>query len=168
MNRIATSSSALLLSVLTATSVNAGSLALELGASLAVKTSMRLPQVDALATPAIACPDLSVKASQRELADGSIRVMVEVMNLSSADYISAPGQQVLVVEGQNGARSGQVPFVNLNRGDVILWSDTFQPFEFPARYSAYLSFDPDLLIDGNLRNDDCRSTNNRVALTTLR
>lgn len=172
MNRLTRTATALVLTAMTATSAFAGPGLMALNSNLASKLDVRinqaLPQVEARLPALTVCPDLSVKAKQRELADGSIRVTVEVKNLSGADYVSAPGQQRLVIEGRNGGRSGAVPFVNLARGDVIAWADTFRPFEFPASYKAYLALDPDIFIDGNERNDDCRADNNRVALTTIR
>ena len=34
--------------------------------------------------------------------------------------------------------------------------------EFPPTYTLRISFDPDIFIDGNEQNDDCRTSNNRL------
>ncbi|MCB9993238.1 MAG: hypothetical protein H6873_06240 [Hyphomicrobiaceae bacterium] len=126
------------------------------------------PLVDPGILRQIACPDLKVSASQHPNPDGSIAVEVRVANISTADYVSDPAQQMLVIEGHNGGHSGMMRFAELASGRFIQWNDTFEPFEFPATYNAYVAFDPDILLDGNPQNDDCRASNNQASLTTAR
>lgn len=170
MNRFSTFTAALVLAAATASSALAGPGFLSVAGNLGskIQPNRTLPQVQIVTPLVIACPDIKLVTSQREQADGSIRVTIKVVNTSGADYVSQTGQQALVIEGSNGGRSGNLPFGSVHRGDEIIWGDIFRPFEFPASYRAHLAFDPDIRIDGNTQNDDCRSSNNTASITTLR
>ena len=37
--------------------------------------------------------------------------------------------------------------------------------EFQAGYELMISYDPDIFIDGNERNDDCQMSNNRISIS---
>lgn len=115
-----------------------------------------------------ACVDLRVDTAQHTNADGSIGVSIRVANASGVDYVSYPGQQMLVINGSNGGHSANVPFDIIRTGESVVWTDTFHPFEFPASYHAQIVFDPDIRTDGNPYNDDCHPSNNSGALTTAR
>ncbi|MCB1518694.1 MAG: hypothetical protein KDJ19_13900 [Hyphomicrobiaceae bacterium] len=129
---------------------------------------VQTPQIDPSILRPVACPDLEVSASQFENADGTIQVRINLTNISSADYVSDPSQQMLVIQGQNGGHSGTMRFAELASGRFIQWNDTFHPFEFPATYHAYVAFGPDIRTDGNPQNDDCLASNNQASLTTAR
>lgn len=112
------------------------------------------------------CPDIRVTANQVRSSNGYSIVTVKVVNTSNVDYLSGRGQQALVINRQAG--SVKVPFTNLRRGDEIVWRDRVGPSEHPITYSIAISFDPDIFVDGNPQNDDCRRSNNRAVLKTTR
>lgn len=170
MNRFTTFSAALVLAAAAATSALAEPTLFNLGANFGKQQQIDPDVLRNIVVGPIqtVCPDIKLATSQHERADGSIRVTIKVINTSGADYVSETGRQVLVIEGSEGGRSGSLAFGNVRRGDEIIWGDIFRPFEFPASYRAHLAFDPDIRIDGNPQNDDCRSSNNTASITTLR
>lgn len=109
------------------------------------------------------CPDIHVTAQKSPTQNGGNRVVIKVLNTSQADYVSAPGQQSLVVSGQG--KNFSVPFGNLPRGGEVVWQDIVKG---PGTYIAAISFDPDIFADGNPHNDDCRRSNNQVSVTMAR
>lgn len=176
MNRITTFITAAALAATTATAAFAGPVQIGMGIQFnnqqlqqqrtGLAIQFQSPQIrDALRTT---CPDLNIETAQRANADGTIAVTIRVANHSGVDFVSNPGQQALVVNGRNGGNSATAPFTMLRNGQSVVWTDTFHPFEFPATYEARVSYDPDILLDGNPQNDDCRSSNNYGELTTAR
>lgn len=112
-----------------------------------------------------ACPDLAVVMAEKNRY-GKIHIVYGVRNVGSADYVTGRNQQTLMVRTPGGVRT--FAFGNLRAGDVRTWSEVYSPFEFPFTYKGALSFDPDIFIDGNTRNDDCNRANNRAQLVTSR
>lgn len=176
MNRISTFITAAALAATAATTAFAGPFQIGMGIQLNNQQYQQQPGIGIqIGTPVLrealrvnSCVDLRIDTAQHTNADGTIGVSIRVANASGVDYVSNPGQQALVVNGTNGGNSGNVPFTNLPAGQSVVWTDTFHPFEFPASYSAQVVFDPDIRLDGNPQNDDCRSSNNHGSLTTAR
>lgn len=99
---------------------------------------------------------------------GKVRITAIVKNKGVTRYTSGPNQQtVLLYEGPNLV--ARQDFQNLEAGQTIslsfdrLW-DASSPSEgeFPPEYKALIIYDPDILLDGNKLNDDCRNTNNQL------
>ncbi len=124
----------------------------------------------------VRCPDPAVESiefaiTRRDTAfRGRVRIRANVTNLGGA-FRSGAGQQSIVLEevplGGRGRVVAQRPFVNLDAGETIsvTWYRNWNASspaegEFPPTYRAYLSYDPDIYIDGNDANDDCGTRNN--------
>ncbi len=124
----------------------------------------------------VRCPDPAVESiefaiTRRDTAfRGRVRIRANVTNLGGA-YRSSAGQQSIVLEevplGGRGRVVAQQPFVNLDAGEeiTVTWYRDWNASspaegEFPPTYRAYLSYDPDISIDGNDANDDCGRSNN--------
>lgn len=168
MKRIALFTAAIVVASSAASAALAGpglfSLGTRIATELNLQTSASQPREAADVTTYSICPDISLVSKSRLRVDGTTEIAIIVQNRSAADYLSGPGQQALVVRSKGGG-SGTVPFVNVRRGETVVWNDVFRPGRYPGYYEAYISLDPDLYADGNNRNDDCRADNNRLSLT---
>ncbi|MEN9253393.1 MAG: hypothetical protein Q6K26_00745 [Gloeomargarita sp. SZTDM-1c_bins_89] len=133
----------------------------------------RLPQ------PSLTCPDPAVQAINFKLLNrtsrfrGQVQIIGVVRNQGSAPYQSAPNQQIVAlyeqVPGSPARLVAQQPFLNLAPGEQVQviferdWnSSSPAEGEFPPTYLVTINYDPDIYIDGNPGNDDCRTTNNRL------
>lgn len=95
---------------------------------------------------------------------GRVRITAIFENAGSEDFVSSAGQQrVELYEG--GTLVASRRFKRLAAGATISlsyerswWTST----EFPPSFRARISYDPDIYIDGNDRNDDCESGDNEV------
>ena len=106
------------------------------------------------------CVDLAVFVQQRRAYGNTVRITYGVRNISAADYVSGAHQQSLVLS-KNGNTMDVGRFARLNAGQELTWTEIVsKPFEFPDTYKAFLSIDPDIFQDGNVRNDDCNRGNN--------
>lgn len=105
---------------------------------------------------------------------GRVEIKATVKNLGSP-YVTAPNQQLInLYEISPGNRNGKrlvasKAFGNLATGETttVTFERTWESAspaegEFPPSYRAELSYDPDILLDGNTRNDDCHKENNAV------
>jgi len=124
-----------------------------------------------------ACPDPAAQIEFRLVRRdsqfaGLVAVKASVKNLG-APYVTAPGQQLLslyeIVPGSAPRLVASQPFANLASGEVasVTFNRTWNASspaegEFPPSYRAVISYDPDIRIDGNVKNDDCRATNDSV------
>jgi len=126
-----------------------------------------LPQC---ADPAATQIDYSL-VSRASRFQGRVRITGKVKNLGAQNFESRPGQQsIQLVETVPGGRPrivATLPFVNLTSGQEISvsfdrnWnSSSPAEGEFPPSYKIVLSYDPDIYIDGNTKNDDCVGSNN--------
>lgn len=138
--------------------------------SIKLPTPIRIiPQCADPAATAVDFTVLSRSATSR--FQGRVRITGKVKNLGAQAFESRPGQQTAqLIETPLGGRPrivATVPFVNLAPNQEISVSfdrnwDASSPAEgeFPPSYKVVLSFDPDIYIDGNTKNDDCVTTNN--------
>lgn len=118
------------------------------------------------------CPDLVIQGlhivnmqynnSRHRYAFGVAGV---VRNIGSADYVSRPNQQSVHFSGAGPERS--LRFGNVPRGGSIRTGAVFgvPGGEFTPDIIATLSFDPDIRMDKNTRNDECNTRNNRAVLS---
>ncbi len=112
---------------------------------------------------------------------GVLRITSTLKNVGARNYISRRNQQAFVIQAKNPAVSGprayetlaKREFPRLIKGASITLTATY---EIPRliewghrerRYGecqaervilAYVSYDPDILMDGNPQNDDCNGT----------
>ncbi|MCA9588553.1 MAG: hypothetical protein KC657_24720 [Myxococcales bacterium] len=129
---------------------------------------LRLPKppVRQCVDPAATAIDAVIVARTSRFA-GTVRITGRVKNVGNAAYVSRPGQQIVQMwEETPGARPrlvAQQAFTNLAVGQEMFvsfarpWSssDEFQP-----QYKVVITYDPDIFLDGNTKNDDCNMNNN--------
>lgn len=111
--------------------------------------------------------------SQTSATTGQVRITGHVKNVGTATFSSTLGQQVAyLIERPLGfttetiRATANLPAV-LNSGSEITFSylknwDT--TIEFQTDIILRISYDPDILIDGNPNNDDANSANNAMTL----
>lgn len=130
------------------------------------KLQPRVKGVDRVVNPGVirvGCVDLAVFATQANVGE-RVRITYGVRNISRHDYVSGRNQQAIVFS-KDGSRLAYKAFANLAAGRALSWSATVaRPFEFPNTYKVAYSVDPDIRIDGNSANDDCRRANNARSL----
>lgn len=118
--------------------------------------------------------DFSIDNRDGFVADATI--LGTITNIQD-DFVSGAGQQaILLYERSLGTPSGnpgnevaRVNFTTLGAGEALTISYTrtwnaSSPAEgeFPPDYRIVISYDPDLLIDGNNDNDDDNSSNDEL------
>jgi hypothetical protein len=116
------------------------------------------------------CPDLAVKLEPYTTVNPHTRrriqaVRVIVVNVSNVDYVSGPNQQQVQVSfSKRGLGTAIDRFDNIPAGDrrVLAGHGTGKGVTATAR----IVFDPDIRIDGNPANDDCRAGNNKAVVRT--
>ncbi|MGC4086786.1 MAG: hypothetical protein QM756_02595 [Polyangiaceae bacterium] len=123
------------------------------------------------------CPDPSAQVEFRVARrDSTFRGLIEIkasVKNVGLPYVTGPNQQLLnlyeIVPGSTPRLVASQPFANLASGEVAsvsitrLWnSSSPAEGEFPPSYRAVISYDPDIAIDGNTRNDDCHPENNSI------
>lgn len=127
---------------------------------------------DILRSPS--CPDPATTKIKYELirrispTQGRVRITGVVKNIGS-QYTSGSNQQgVLLYELHPGGVAPRAvkdqAFQNLAPGQevtIVFERDWSASDEFPPDYAIQLTYDPDITIDGNPRNDDCNLRNNR-------
>lgn len=123
------------------------------------------------------CPDPAVvylmsRVVVEQPGGGQIELTGQVVNRGNAPFVSRPGQaeaQILVSRA-----AGEAPLVLARQALVNLQvghggSIQFRRFwprnvQFPPTFSLVISYDPDILQDGDPKNDDCSQANNRIDL----
>jgi hypothetical protein len=94
-----------------------------------------------------------------------------VKNVGGAPYVSGPNQQIAqLYEINPGGRPRLVAsraFQNLAPNEAVTvtferdWNSASPAEgEFPPTYRLLVTYDPDIRLDGNTKNDDCNSGNN--------
>lgn len=116
-----------------------------------------------------ACPDLKAMPIEFQVLSrptaytARVRVTATVKNIGGADYVSGSNQQgIQLYVGQTLVKN--VPFSNLAKGQTrtITYDMTYHTSnEFPPVIKLYISYDPDIKLDGNPQNDECSYTNNQ-------
>ena len=114
---------------------------------------------------------MSQVAVQRQ-DGGTIELTGQVVNRGNADFVSPARQarvQILESRPQGGAPIVQtdMPLDNLPAGHgmtIKARRSWVRNVQFPPTFSLVLSYDPDILHDGNPQNDDCNMSNNQIDL----
>jgi len=103
---------------------------------------------------------------------GRIRIEGVVKNVGNAAFESDPRQAVAELSEVPAAGRGTVKaHQNIPRLDpgaqIILHYETAWDTarEFPPKYVLQITYDPDIYLDANKKNDDCNRNNNRTELT---
>ena len=99
---------------------------------------------------------------------GQVRITGVIKNRGLADYESQPNQQAMYLY-ENGTLVKTQAFQNLASGASaqISYERTWNASspaegEFPPTYRLLISYDPDIRIDDNPKNDDCVTSNNQL------
>lgn len=129
--------------------------------------------------PRTGCPDPAVELVVRRYGrndDGSywFRVMAEITNLGNGTFQARRTQTGISIKEGGATR------LSKNWGTVVGSDITLRPghktrssykvnawnptSEFAADFTAALSYDPDMAIDGNPNSRDCNRSNNRTVL----
>ena len=130
------------------------------------------------------CPDLAftrvfVEQVGPDRGNGhDVGIVAQLVNQGSMDYrSSANQQQVGIYEETPGRTPRQVAIEDIGgrRDGEMLQNEsgairyTLRGWrasdEFPPSYRFQLRFDPDILMDGNDANDDCRAGNNEITIS---
>ena len=128
-------------------------------------------------TPVLLCPDPAATSIDFSIASrssryrGRARITGTVKNVGTAPYVSGPNQQLAelweVPVGGRPRLVAQRAFQNLEPGAEVTvtferdwYSASPAEGEFPPTYRVTVAYDPDIRIDGNVKNDDCNGGNN--------
>lgn len=124
------------------------------------------------------CPNPAVRALdanviRRSGSQATVRFTAVVENMGRVAYVSRPGQQGFTLSRDTSGRVASVvarrDFPRLNPGQrvTLSWTQTISRYgygEFPPVFLAAIGYDPDIRLDSNPANDDCRGTDNRRTL----
>ena len=130
------------------------------------------------------CPDPAILNRKIDLIIGdrydentsSYTLKATIRNVGGSPYISNPKQQEIMLIEKEFSKPDRVvlrqPFRNLSPGQDITVTYRSQitrynevyPYPVERVYELSIVYDPDIRIDGNPQNDDCRSSNNKVSL----
>ncbi len=137
--------------------------------------AIKAPIVPVAMCPDPAIVDFLIRANGRN-TDGTyiFDIAAAVKNVGNAKYDSRGNQQMVSFyrgTGPSVFTSSSIDLAQIEPGQqkysgyyrISNWNPT--PGEFGENISAILSYDPDILIDGNTKNDDCNNRNNRKALS---
>ncbi len=114
---------------------------------------------------------------------GVLNITAVMQNIGTKDFVSRPGQQSFVIVIKNPAVSGprayetlrSYGFYRLKKGAIVTLRTRYEIPDFiewghknahPSAgrckaeriVLAYISYDPDILLDSNPQNDDCNGT----------
>lgn len=128
-----------------------------------------LPPIDLRCRVDPAAVDLKFQVLRRTSRfRGVVQVTALVKNLGRSNYLSGPHQQALYLYEDNRLVAKR-EFTTLASGAELSLAyrrnwDASSPAEgeFPPTYKLMIAYDPDIAIDGNPNNDDCRLGNNRL------
>jgi hypothetical protein len=118
------------------------------------------------------CPNPAVRlaasiANRTSDFTGIIHIDVDLHNWGRQSFRSHPKQQSLQIY-ENERLLLNRPFNRLEPGETLTvtvprtWNTSI---EFPPSYRAMIQYDPDIVIDGNPANDDCRLRDNQRTIT---
>ena len=122
----------------------------------------------------INCPnpmirDITAEVLSRTATQARVRITAVVENAGGVAYRSSPRQQSITLMRDNRRVSTQ-GFTVINPGNrfFVTYEEVVSRHgygEFPPTFHARLAYDPDIRIDGNPANDDCRSNDNRRSMS---
>ena len=142
-------------------------------------TPQKIPPKYTLNKPATQCPDPAVvdfiiRPNGRN-TNGTYNMHISpvIKNVGRVAYVAGITQQNIVLKhGSRVLQADKWRTANLAPGATTSASGVYymttwnpNPGEFAANITATITYDPDIRLDGNTSNDDCRSTNNSKTLT---
>ncbi len=120
------------------------------------------------------CPDpaitsMRISGVSFEGGQAVVGIRITVHNRGAGDFVSNPNQQSVLVFTGNSTRNTilRQRFARLASGASFSLTARLRApgGEFTPSVTALLSYDPDIYIDGNPRNDDCNQGNNQRTLS---
>lgn len=134
--------------------------------------TFRTPALLRCIDPAATSVDFAMVSRTSQFA-GRVRITGKVKNVGNSAYESGPRQQTAqlyeIVPGARPRLVATTAFQNLAPNTEVAVSfvrdwNASSPAEgeFPPSYRVVVSYDPDILLDGNTKNDDCRTNNNTL------
>ncbi len=128
----------------------------------------------------VGCPDPAAesltfrvlsKDAKFPMSAGRILITGVVKNVGNAVFESDPRQaNVTLYEIQAGGRGIVKAQQSISRLEpdatitLTYTTDWNKAIEFPVTYSLVISYDPDIYLDANKKNDDCNQNNNKKEL----
>ncbi len=117
----------------------------------------------------INCPAPAVRSMTAHRIGGDmVRIVAEIANIGGVNFQSGEGQQLVTLSDGRGRPVGYRGFVTLAAGDSFTFSTErrWNPAsEFQEGFSAHIDYAPDIFIDANPANDDCRMGDNARSIT---
>lgn len=117
----------------------------------------------------INCPAPAVQSiTARRLVGNQIRIEAVIKNVGGLNWTSNRFQQAAMIGDAFGNLGTKQDFTNLPAGNsfTLTMQTTWNPaHEFPSGFTASIAYDPDIYIDGNPANDDCRRGDNARTIT---
>ena len=136
-----------------------------------LERGLRQPEIQ-IPVRAGQCPDPSANRIGFRLINktsqfaGNVEIIGVVKNVGGAAYESGPNQQGMHLYADTHLVKSQA-FQNLAPGQEVEirhsrpWnSSSPAEGEFPPEYKLIITYDPDIRIDANPKNDDCNGANN--------
>ncbi len=114
------------------------------------------------------CPDLAVMPIQFHIVrktsrfNAIVRITAVVKNIGGQDYISGSNQQsIYLYVGRELKRNIGFERLAVGATRTVTYDINFSlSNEFPPMIEALISQDPDIGMDGNKKNDECKTSNN--------
>ena len=117
----------------------------------------------------INCPAPAVRTlTAHRIGGGLIRIEAEIANIGSVNFVSGEGQQQVMLTDDRGAPIAYRGFVTLAAGESFVFGTERswnRASEFQEGFGAVINYAPDISIDGNAANDDCRLQDNRRTIS---
>ena len=117
--------------------------------------------------PDPACMEIQYSlVNQTSDTEGTVLIKGVVQNIGLADYLSDPNQQGIQLWA-DGVMIASTPFEDLAVDATVTveeersW-DTQSEFPPVKHYQLIVTYDPDILFDDKVNNDDCRFSNNSI------
>ena len=117
--------------------------------------------------PDPACMEIQYSlVSQTSDTAGTVLIKGVVQNIGTEDYLSDPNQQSVQLWA-DGVMVALTPFEDLVVDEQVTveeersW-DTESEFPPVEHYQLIVTYDPDILLDENVNNNDCRFSNNSI------
>ena len=122
--------------------------------------------------PAAQSLDFQVLSRGLHRTEGRIRITGVVKNVGNAVFESDPRQATVALyethPGAQGTIKAQQSIARLAPNATITLNferDWSIAAEFPPTFALLISYDPDIYLDANKKNDDCNRNNNKKELS---
>ncbi|GAB5550539.1 MAG: hypothetical protein Sapg2KO_01300 [Saprospiraceae bacterium] len=122
--------------------------------------------------PDLAAVELRVQKTSGNQHRGVVRITGVVKNVGKQHFVSGGGQAYaylyeVSLTGRSTLKARrQITNLSAGRSFSLGFSKNwYAGNEFPPNYKLVISYDPDIKLDSNPRNDDCNSANNQMTRT---